>query len=70
MGRKISTGRKQDLLQAIEENDGQQRIAGLARLLNRHPQEITRTLTALEDDDKKHVCEDDKGFLSIFRKRK
>ncbi|MDX1520213.1 MAG: hypothetical protein R3264_01125 [Anaerolineae bacterium] len=69
MGRKIDTARRKTVLQAIEENDGQQRIAGLARILNRHPQEITRTLAALEDEEEKWVFEDDKGFLSIYRKK-
>ena len=68
MGRKINADRKERVLKAIEENDGLQRIAGLARLLNLHPQEITRTLVALEEEDDKYVCEDDKGFLGIFRK--
>ena len=68
MGRKINIARKDDILQAIDENDGRQRIAGLARLLGLHPQEVIRTLTALEDENDKVVCEDDRGFLSIFRK--
>ena len=69
MGRKISTERRDDVLQAIAENDNQHRIAGLARLLGLHPQAVTRIITALEDEDEKLVCEDDKGFLSIFRKK-
>lgn len=68
MGRKINTERKQAVLQAIKENDGALQAAGLAKLLNLHPQEVVRVLTALEDEAEKQVYEDDKGFLSFFRK--
>ncbi|HEX9924440.1 MAG TPA: hypothetical protein VGD99_17415 [Anaerolineae bacterium] len=68
MGRKINTERKQTVLQAIKENNENLQAAGLAKLLNLHPQEVGRVLTALEDEAEKLVYEDDKGFLGFFRK--
>lgn len=69
MGRKINSSRKQAILKAIAENDGQLRASNLATLLDLHPQEVSRVLTSLEDDPKKYLCEDDRGFLSIFKFR-
>jgi DNA-binding IclR family transcriptional regulator len=68
VGRKINTERKQTVLQAIKENNENLQAAGLAKLLNLHPQEVGRVLTALEDEAEKLVYEDDKGFLGFFRK--
>ncbi len=67
MGRKVNSRRKQTIIQLVRKNDGQLRAAGIAKLLGLHPQEVTRTLTSLEAEAEKHVCEDDRGFLSIFR---
>ena len=66
MGRKISLKRTQAILEIVQENDGKLQAAGIARKLNLHPQEVVRTLTALEDKPEKQLCEDDQGFLSIF----
>jgi hypothetical protein len=68
VGRKINIERKQAVVQAIKENDKVLQAAGLAKLLNLHPQEVVRVLTALEDEVEKQVYEDDKGFLGFFRK--
>jgi hypothetical protein len=69
VGRKINTERKQVVVQAIKVNNEVLQAAGLARLLNLHPQEVVRILTALEDEPEKQVYEDDKGFLGFFRKQ-
>ena len=67
MGRKLNPFRREVVLKAVEEHDGQLKAGGLARLLGLHPQEIERVLTSLEDGDEKYLCEDDQGFLGIFK---
>lgn len=59
MGRRLNPFRRDAVLRAVEENDGQLRAGGLARLLGLHPQEVGRVLTALEDEADKSLVEDD-----------
>ncbi len=68
MGRKANSRRKQAIIQLVQKNDGKLRVAGIAKLLALHPQEVTRALASLEAEAEKHFCEDDRGFLSVFRK--
>ena len=42
MGRKVSSNRKEDVVQTVRENDGKLRAAGVAKVLNLHPQEVNR----------------------------
>ena len=67
MGRKIDSDRRETILKAIEDNSGGLRAGGVAKLLGLHPQEVTRVLTALEDEPEKHIYEDDDGFLSWLK---
>jgi DNA-binding IclR family transcriptional regulator len=66
VGRKIDPDRSQAILEAVQAGNGTVRAADLAKKLNLHPQEVSRVLTALEDKPVKQLCEDDRGFLSIF----
>jgi len=68
MGRKVRSTRKEDVLQAVRDHDGKLQAAAVARLLNLHPQEVNRTLAALEDEAEKYLFEDDRGFLGIFKR--
>ncbi len=69
MGRKINEVRKEAVLETIKEHDGQLQSAGVAKELGLHPQEVSRVLASLEDDDDNdtYLYEDDKGFLGIFK---
>lgn len=67
MGRKLNPFRREAVLKAVEEHDGQLRAGGLARLLDLHPQELGRVLTSLEEEGEKYLYEDDQGFLGIFK---
>jgi len=67
MGRRLNTDRREAVLKTIKQNDGRLKAAGVAKLLGVHPQEVSRVLTALEDEPEKALCEDDKGFLSRFK---
>ena len=67
MGRKIDVERREAVLRVIAEHDGQLQSAGVAKVLGAHPQEVSRVLTSLEDEDEKYLCEDNRGFLSIFK---
>ncbi len=66
MGRKINGDRTQDILKTVAENDCKLCASGVAKLLGLHPQEVSRSLTSLEDNPEKYLYEDDKGFLGIF----
>jgi len=68
VGRKVRSNRKEEVVQAVRDNDCKLQAAGVARLLNLHPQDVSRTLAALEDDDEKYLYEDDRGFLGIFKR--
>ena len=67
MGRKLNPFKRGEVLKAIEQNDCEFKAGGIAKLLGRHPQEIVRVLTSLEDEPDKHIYEDDEGFLGIFK---
>ncbi|MEW5956223.1 MAG: hypothetical protein AB1801_00745 [Chloroflexota bacterium] len=67
MGRKINADRTEIVLKTVAQNNGQLCAGGIAKLLGLHPQEVSRVLTALEDQPDKQVCEDDRGRLSIFK---
>lgn len=70
MGRRIDPGRTDAILKTVQENDGKLQAAGIAKKLNLHPQAVVRILTALEEKPEKQLCEDDNGFLSIFKGRR
>lgn len=70
MARKVNPHNIQVIRQTVQENDGNLNAAGVAKKTGLHPQAVIRLLASTEDEPEKSFYEDDKGFLSIFRKRK
>ncbi len=64
MGRKVNSDRLADVVQTIRQNDGKVRSNDIAKKLNLHPQAVARLLSTTEE----LLCEDDNGFLGIFKK--
>ena len=67
MGRKAEAKLTAVILQTVYENDGQLRAADIARRLNLHPYQVSRLLPVIDAGQKKWLCEDDEGHLSIYR---
>ena len=68
MGRKVSIDRVVSVLKTIQEHDGQFRANDVAKQLGLHPQEVARILPAIGEETEELLCEDDRGFLSIFKR--
>jgi DNA-binding IclR family transcriptional regulator len=68
MGRKINSDKVVVVLKTIQEHDGQFRANDVAKQLGLHPQEVARLLPAIGELTETLLSEDDKGFLSIFKK--
>lgn len=69
MGRKLNQDRLEDVLQTIKEHDGQYKANDVAKELDLHPQTVARLLASVDDHSTELLCEDDWGFLGIFKKR-
>jgi len=67
MGRKVNPEKVVEVIKTIRENDGKLRANNVAKQLGLHPEEMARVLTTIENDEEKVLCEDDKGFLNIFK---
>lgn len=68
MGRKVNKERLSQVVQTIQEHDGQLRANDLAKQLELHPQAVSRLLSVVDDETETLLCEDDRGFLGIFRR--
>jgi hypothetical protein len=68
MGRKLNQARLEDVLQTIREHDGHYKANDVAKELDLHPQTVARLLSAAETAEDSLLCEDERGFLSIFKK--
>ena len=68
MGRKINKERLSDVVQTIAENDGQLRANDIAKQLALHPQAVNRLLSVVDNETETLLCEDDLGFLGIFKR--
>ena len=68
MGRKLNQARLEDVLQTIREHDGQYKANGVAKELDLHPQTVARLLASVDDHSTDLLYEDDRGFLSLFKK--
>jgi hypothetical protein len=68
MGRKMDSERLAEVMQTIQKHDGKYRANDVAKELGLHPQAVVRLLSATETARDSLLCEDDRGFLSIFKK--
>ncbi len=68
MGRNINSDKVAEVIKTIQEHDGQLRANDVAKQLGLHPQEVARLLPAIGGTTEELLSEDDKGFLSIFKK--
>ena len=68
MGRQVSLDRVVSVLKTIQEHDGQFRANDVAKQLGLHPQEVARILPAIGEETEELLCEDDRGFLSIYKR--
>jgi predicted transcriptional regulator len=68
MGRKTDSDRLAEVIQTIQTRDGKCRANDVAKELGLHPQAVARLLSAAETARDSLLCEDDRGFLSIFKK--
>lgn len=67
MGRKVKPEHLDAVLKTIKENEGQVRANDVAKQLRMHPQAVARLLPAIGEETGELLCEDDRGFLSIFK---
>lgn len=67
MGRKVNPTKVQQVLKVIEENSDKVRAVDVAKEAGMHPQEVTRILPVFEEEGHVKICEDDDGFLSVFK---
>ena len=70
MARKVNLDNVKAVLETIQDKDSQIRANDIAKILNLHPQAISRLLPAVDDETDELLCEDDQGFLSIFKSDK
>ena len=68
MGRKVKPEHLAAVLNTIKANDGQVRAHDVAKQLKMHPQAVARLLPAIGEEAGELLCEDDRGFLSIFKR--
>ncbi len=68
MGRKTDSERLAEVIQTIQKHEGKYRANDVAKELGLHPQAVARLLSTAETGKDSLLCEDDRGFLSIFKK--
>ncbi len=68
MGRKANQQRIKTVVRVISDNDGRLRAADIARALGLSKSSIIRLLPTIDEGEEKCLAEDNRGFLSIFKR--
>ena len=69
MGRKVNLQNVKNIVQNIQNHDGQLRAADIARETGLHPQAVARLLVAVEETAGILLQEDSQGRLGIFKRK-